>query len=112
MTSKDGLAYIQENFGILRAAKRDSRPKALRQLKPFRGSDLRRKARELLLALFRLSWKWRKRSTVKITERTLEETKKALHRRRESRHPEAAFIGQGARFVAVCRAGATADRVV
>ncbi len=51
--------------------------------------------------LFRLSWKWRGRSTVKITERTLEETKKALHRRRESRHPEAASIGQGAGFVAV-----------
>jgi hypothetical protein len=30
-----------------------------------------------------------------------EETKKALHRRRESRHPEAAFVGQGASLVAV-----------
>jgi len=28
----------------------------------------------------RLSWKWRERSAVKITERTREETKEALHR--------------------------------
>jgi len=28
----------------------------------------------------RLSWKWRERSTAKITERTREETTKALHR--------------------------------
>lgn len=47
-------------------------------------------------ALSRLSWKWRERSPVKITERTREETTKALHRRRESRHPEAAFAGTGA----------------
>jgi hypothetical protein len=50
--------------------------------------------------VFRLSWKWRERSTVKITERTLEETKEALHGRRESHH-EAAFVGQGAGLVAV-----------
>jgi hypothetical protein len=35
-----------------------------------------------------------------ITE-AVEEAKKALHRRRESRHPEAAFVGQGAGLVAV-----------
>ena len=48
------------------------------------------------IEVFRLSWKWRERLTVKITERTLEKTKKALHRRRESRHPEAASVGAGA----------------
>jgi hypothetical protein len=37
--------------------------------------------------VFRLSWKWKERSAVKITERTRE----ALHRRREGRHLEAAF---------------------
>jgi hypothetical protein len=47
-------------------------------------------------ALFRLGWKWKERSAVKITERTREEAKKALHRRREGRHPEAAFAGEGA----------------
>jgi hypothetical protein len=46
--------------------------------------------------LFRLSWKWKERSAVKITERTREETTKALHRRREGRHLEAAFAGEGA----------------
>jgi hypothetical protein len=37
-----------------------------------------------------LSWKWKERSSVKIAERTYEEGKKALHRRRESGHSEAA----------------------
>jgi len=45
--------------------------------------------------VFRLSWKWKERSTVKITERTREETTKALHRRREGRRLEAAFAGTG-----------------
>jgi len=46
--------------------------------------------------VFRLSWKWKERSAVKIAERTREETTKALHRRREGRHLEAAFAGEGA----------------
>jgi transposase len=33
-----------------------------------------------MLVVSRLSWKWRERSTAKITERTREETTKALHR--------------------------------
>src|SRR5580693_2146040 len=43
-----------------------------------------------------LSWKWRKRSSVKITERTYEEGTEAFHRRRKSSHPEAASCGQSA----------------
>src|SRR5438876_11231432 len=45
------------------------------------------------LYMFRLSWKWRERPTVKITERTLEKRTEVLHRGREGRHPEAAFAG-------------------
>ena len=52
-------------------------------------------------ALFRLSWKWRKRSSVKITERTYEEGTEAFHSRRKSSHPEAASCGQSARLGAV-----------
>jgi hypothetical protein len=48
--------------------------------------------------VFRLSWKWKERSTVKVTERTREKTTKALHGRREGRHLEAAFAGTGAGF--------------
>ena len=44
----------------------------------------------------RLSWKWRVRFTVKITERTREEITKALHPGREGCHPAAAFTGTGA----------------
>src|SRR5271170_557443 len=40
-----------------------------------------------------LSRNWRKRSSVKIAERTYEKRAKALHRRREGFHPEAAFVG-------------------
>jgi hypothetical protein len=40
--------------------------------------------------VFCLSWKWRKRSSVKITERTYEERTEAFHSRRKSSHPEAA----------------------
>ena len=43
-----------------------------------------------------LGWKWRKRSSVKITERTHEETTEALHTGRESRHSEEAFGGRSA----------------
>src|SRR6266481_5764391 len=40
-----------------------------------------------------LSWNWRRRSSVKITERTHEKRAKTLHRRREGGHPEAALVG-------------------
>jgi len=40
-----------------------------------------------------LSWNWRRRSSVKITERTHEKRAKALHRRREGCHPETALVG-------------------
>src|ERR1035438_6765803 len=53
------------------------------------------------LALSRLSWKWKGRSTVKIAERAREETTKALQRRREGRHFEAALAGTGAGFQAL-----------
>ena len=49
-----------------------------------------------LLEVSRLSWKWRGRSAVKITERTREKDKKALHLRREGRRFETAFAGAGA----------------
>src|SRR5437016_1362431 len=45
--------------------------------------------------LFRFSWKWSRRSPSKVIERTYEEATEALHTGRESRHPEAAFAGQG-----------------
>jgi hypothetical protein len=66
------------------------------------GNELRPAGKALgitlggVLLLFRLRWKWKERSAVKITERTREETTKALHRRREGRHLEAAFAGEGA----------------
>jgi hypothetical protein len=40
-----------------------------------------------------LSWNWRERSSVKITEGTHEKRKKALHRRRKSSHLETALAG-------------------
>ena len=43
-----------------------------------------------------LSWKWRKRSSVKITERTHKEATEALHAGREGCHSEAAFGGRSA----------------
>jgi hypothetical protein len=49
----------------------------------------------------RLSWKWRERSAVKITERTREKATEALHRRREGRYPQAAFAGTGTGLKAV-----------
>lgn len=51
--------------------------------------------------VFRLSWKWRQRSSVKITERTYEEGTEAFHSRRKSSHPEAASCGQSTRLGAV-----------
>ena len=55
--------------------------------------------REVLV--FCLSWKWRERSAVKITERTHEKDAETLHGRREGRHLEAAPVGTGADLVAV-----------
>jgi len=43
-----------------------------------------------------LSWNWRERSSVKITERTHAKKTKALHRGRESSHPQAALARQSA----------------
>ena len=43
--------------------------------------------RRVMVEVFRLSWKWKERSSVKITERTHEEDAEALHTRRESRRP-------------------------
>src|SRR6516165_3303765 len=51
---------------------------------------------EPFLLLFRPSWKWRKRSSGKIAERTYEQRTETLHRRREGGHSEAASFGQGA----------------
>jgi hypothetical protein len=55
-----------------------------------------RDGKELLLSC--LSWKWRKRSSVKIAERTYEKGKKTLQRRREGGDSEAAPFGQGSRL--------------
>src|SRR5436309_819717 len=49
----------------------------------------------------RFSWKWRKRSPIKIMERTHEEATEALHAGRESCHTEAASAGAGADLGAV-----------
>jgi hypothetical protein len=45
-------------------------------------------------------WKWRERSSVKITERIHEEAKEALHAGREGRHPEEAFALAGGGVIA------------
>jgi len=50
------------------------------------------------LPLFCLSWKWRKRSSVKIMERTYEERAQALLCGREGCGSEAASFGQSASF--------------
>src|ERR1700691_4825516 len=63
-------------------------------------------------ALSCLSWKWRKRSSVKIAERTYEEGTEAFHPRRKSSHPEAASCGQSARLVAVRRTRPAANCVL
>jgi HAMP domain-containing protein len=56
---------------------------------------------DMLARLSCLSWNWRKRSSVKITERTYEEGTEAFHSRRKSSHPEAASCGQSTRLGAV-----------
>jgi hypothetical protein len=58
-----------------------------------------------------LSWKWGKRSSVKIAERTYEEVTKASHSRRESGHLEATPFGQDA-VVGLVRTGSAADGVL
>ena len=60
-----------------------------------------RTTEEDIVLLSCLSWKWRKRSSVKITERTYEEGTEAFHSRRKSSHPEAASCGQSTRLGAV-----------
>jgi exopolysaccharide production protein ExoQ len=50
----------------------------------------------LIGSLSCLSWKWRKRSSVKITERTREEATETLHAGREGRHSQEAFGGRSA----------------
>src|SRR6516225_58304 len=51
-----------------------------------------------IVGMSRLSWKWRRRSFAKIAERTYEKRAQALHRRRESSHPEATPLRQGPSF--------------
>jgi dGTP triphosphohydrolase len=60
----------------------------------------------------RLSWKWRKRSAVKLTERTHEETTEALHRRREGRRSEAASGRERAGLAALRRTRPAADGIL
>ena len=55
----------------------------------------------VIVLVFRFSWKWRKRSPIKIMERTREKATEALHAGREGRHSEAAFAGEGAHLKAV-----------
>jgi hypothetical protein len=58
--------------------------------------------------MFRFSWKRRRRSPVKVNERTHEEATEALHVGREGRHPQAASAGEGADLEALRRAWLTA----
>ena len=58
--------------------------------------------------MFRFCWKWRRRSAIKVRRERNEEATEALFAGRESRHPEAAFAGQGAHIEALRRAGAPA----
>ncbi len=51
----------------------------------FPGASSTQNGRHRLARVFRLSWKWRERSAVKITERTRVETTEALQTRREGR---------------------------
>ena len=58
-----------------------------------------------------LSWNWRRRSSVKITERTYEKRAKALHRRREGCHPEAAKGQDKVLFKLAAETGARAGEL-
>ena len=51
--------------------------------------------------LSRLSWKWRKRSSVKIAERTYEKRAQSLHCCREGGHSATPSFGQGPGFRSV-----------
>src|SRR6266498_1521337 len=59
--------------------------------------------------MFRFSWKWRRRSPIKLMERTHEEATEAIRAGREGRHSEAALAGEGAHLEVVRRSGAPAD---
>src|SRR5438093_5246325 len=64
-----------------------------------------------LWSVSRLSWNWRKRSSIKISERTYEEGTEAFHTRRKSSHLEAASCGQSTCLGAVCRIRPAANNV-
>jgi hypothetical protein len=68
-----------EQGDVLRSGKVRARPQNVVALGSQRLDD---RLRKVLIGeeVSRLSWKWRERSTAKITERTREETTKALHR--------------------------------
>src|SRR2546422_8082002 len=55
----------------------------------------------VLMLLSCLSWNWRERSSVKITERTHAKRAEALHCGREGWHPKTAFAGYSAGFRSV-----------
>src|SRR5437773_10958826 len=59
-----------------------------------------------------LSWNVRKRSSVKITGRAHEKRAKALHRRTEGCHSEAALVGESAGFRSVRGTWAAANSVL
>src|SRR5712692_3478934 len=73
------------------------------------NDDLASRVGDALDDLFRLSWKWRERCSVKITERTREKDKEAIHSRRESRHLEAAFVEPRADLQALRSTGPSAN---
>src|SRR5580658_8022654 len=62
--------------------------------------------------LFRFSWKWRRRSPIKLMERTHEEATEAIRAGRGGRHPEAALAGEGAHLEVVRRSGTPADSLL
>src|SRR3712207_6831477 len=62
--------------------------------------------------MFRFSWKWRRRSPIKLMERMHEEATQALRAGREGRHPAATFAAEGAHLQAVRRSGTPADRLL
>jgi hypothetical protein len=63
---------------------------------------------EEVRTVFRFSWKWRRRSPIKLMERTHEEETEAIRAGRESRHPEAALAGEGAHLATGVFEGGTA----
>ena len=103
MTPAERKQLGDEARALLREAKQDKRTTKIVQVGPYtygRLLDLSNQGGEdALIALSCLSWKWRKRSSVKIAERTYEKGKKALHRRQTE---------CGLRNFVVCRGEATA----